>query len=783
MRKSNMPKSHNSPTPGRVELRLAELHREYCALVGVSWPLPRDVKEKSETFLERLSPVDLLPKARRKKILFTQINTKFRLNRSNLQGLYDYLANAESLILGKAEKDALASLFDAQDEAGFRNWLTERELNSNLTEFFVFPSNEESLAHYKRQLSEATINRSDSRSGVQDERREAALRALFGGWLFNIHSRKEAFEALGGPGSSIYSDNYFDYLRAVLPEVLKRSCGHYSIRVLPELWDSNNFEEIRDWLCGEIESAYNTVSNHSVCSVLIETPRQRERKHLIWELACDVTLFAERHREEPFKSGFFKPEKIEEQTKEHITTLDSTKAKFTNLSYGFFYKDCFISTKGQCDPDSSDAETQYLLLTFEKNLADETIIPCPACRSYDVRGNSYPTFGVKSWECQNPLCPERSAFDRGNRYSAQATLRHESLHDRRALIPASVRRKWKLDVVSASISEALEMLIRHFSLPDDSVTLKNWGIAEEVILGRKLSALKSDPDGASQHRFEKFMSYAFFDRYLYPTSSLQTRSGRKIESAHSDWLSVYCGSCIDVLANLPEGSVDGAITSPPYYNAREYSSWKNVYTYLYDMRLSAEGVYRVLAPGGYYLFNIFDYFDNENIFAFSTLGKKRLPLSSYCQTIFRRCGFEIAGNIAWFKGEIEGKRNYNQGNNVPFLQLPLNTWEHVLILRKPGNRPKIDFPEVVFRRPVVKMIRGENRHGHTAPFPVSIPDLLTSRLPRDSVVLDPFAGSFTTAVSAKRNNLKSVCIELSEEYCKLGISKVGEATGDLFSGL
>ncbi|MFM7367916.1 MAG: hypothetical protein ACKO2Z_08975, partial [Sphaerospermopsis kisseleviana] len=93
----------------------------------------------------------------------------------------------------------------------------------------------------------------------------------------------------------------------------------------------------------------------------------------------------------------------------------------------------------------------------------------------------------------------------------------------------------------------------------------------------------------------------------------------------------------------------------------------------------AKELYRCLKPGSPCLFNIFDYFDNENIIVFSDMGKKRLILSSYMSFIFRYIGFEHIGNIAWDKGEIEGNRNFNQGNYSPYYQAPLNCWEHILI--------------------------------------------------------------------------------------------------------
>jgi DNA modification methylase len=67
------------------------------------------------------------------------------------------------------------------------------------------------------------------------------------------------------------------------------------------------------------------------------------------------------------------------------------------------------------------------------------------------------------------------------------------------------------------------------------------------------------------------------------------------------------------------------------------------------------------------------------------------------------------------------------------------------------------------------MIRGENKLGHTAPFPPAIPRLLTSQMTKGQCVLDPFSGSMTTGRVAHQQGLRSISIEMHQEYCDLGI--------------
>jgi DNA modification methylase len=185
---------------------------------------------------------------------------------------------------------------------------------------------------------------------------------------------------------------------------------------------------------------------------------------------------------------------------------------------------------------------------------------------------------------------------------------------------------------------------------------------------------------------------------------------------------------------------------------------------------SARAAFRALKPGSIYIFNIFDYFDNENSIVFSAMGKKRMILGAYMINIFRRVGFELLGNVVWYKGEIEGKRNFNQGNKSPYYQFPFNCWEHCLVFRKPDAKASAySFPAVFYAKPVFKMIRGENVLGHTAPFPPAIPRLLTSQMNRGECVLDPYSGSMTTGRLAHQQGLRSISIEMRKEYCELGV--------------
>jgi len=76
--------------------------------------------------------------------------------------------------------------------------------------------------------------------------------------------------------------------------------------------------------------------------------------------------------------------------------------------------------------------------------------------------------------------------------------------------------------------------------------------------------------------------------------------------------------------------------------------------------------------------------------------------------------------------------------------------------------------------PVIKInSKGENVLGHTAPFPEDIPEMavLFYSYPEE-IVLDPFAGSFTTAITASKYKRIGIGIELNKHLFRESVIKI-----------
>ncbi len=138
--------------------------------------------------------------------------------------------------------------------------------------------------------------------------------------------------------------------------------------------------------------------------------------------------------------------------------------------------------------------------------------------------------------------------------------------------------------------------------------------------------------------------------------------------------------------------------------------------------------------------------------------------------------------ILWFK--IGNRTNESGGGSSGYYGKPYqpgaiikNDHERILMLRKPGRyrtTPMIQKALSMLQRdemgqwmrPVWSDIRGASlRAGHPAPFPPELAERLIRMFSfAGDTVLDPFAGSGSTAMAAIRAGRNSISIEIEQEY-------------------
>lgn len=307
-----------------------------------------------------------------------------------------------------------------------------------------------------------------------------------------------------------------------------------------------------------------------------------------------------------------------------------------------------------------------------------------------------------------------------------------------------------------------------------------------------------------------------------------------------DGIKVIWGNCLNVMKAMKPESIHCMVTSPPYYNAREYSQWQNLNDYLCDMRQIIKEAYRVLDNNRVFVWNVGDIFDNDNLYTKSVWGKRRIPLGAYFINIFEEEGFTFVDDFIWDKGEVQSERHKNGNKPYPFYQYPMNCYEHILIFHKhrldmyrypcpvcgtlnvngnsytekglkswecknhdcferslsnrgkrfslktiiTQNRQNEKFKidnnfikrwrrDIVKINPVIKInSKGENKLGHTAPYPIEIANMAINFFSyQGEKVLDPFGGSMTSVISANKNNRIGIGIEINKDMFSESIRK------------
>jgi site-specific DNA-methyltransferase (adenine-specific) len=100
-----------------------------------------------------------------------------------------------------------------------------------------------------------------------------------------------------------------------------------------------------------------------------------------------------------------------------------------------------------------------------------------------------------------------------------------------------------------------------------------------------------------------------------------------------------------------------------------------------------------------------------------------------------------------------------------------NGWRrsHELILHAAGGDVK--YAEG-FRLDVVGIMPVRTmKRGHPAEKPGELGDFLLEAVTQDNTLLDPFMGSGTFVVSAKRHKMAAIGIEIEERYCEMAARK------------
>ena len=253
------------------------------------------------------------------------------------------------------------------------------------------------------------------------------------------------------------------------------------------------------------------------------------------------------------------------------------------------------------------------------------------------------------------------------------------------------------------------------------------------------------------------------------------------------------------LSFIKDKSVHLVLTSPPYFNLKEYRKGNNQLGIIDDYQQFVDELekvwkecYRILVPGGRIVCVVGDVCLSRRKYGRHVV----MPLHSDIAVSCRKIGFDNLNPILWHK---ISNASYEANTNSSILGKPYepnaiikNDMEYILMERKPGGyrKPtekqreesridKEDFQNWFSQ--IWEMPGASTRNGHPAPFPLELATRLVKMFSFvGDVVLDPFSGSGTTMLAAINTNRNSIGVETEEYYCKSTIQRL-DNNRNLFS--
>lgn len=283
---------------------------------------------------------------------------------------------------------------------------------------------------------------------------------------------------------------------------------------------------------------------------------------------------------------------------------------------------------------------------------------------------------------------------------------------------------------------------------------------------------------------QAFASNTLFD--VDPLDAVRAALGPPQYDRHN--VVLYQGDCIDLLAELPEGTVDLTVTSPPYNIGKEYETAREVGDYIDWCERWIKGIHRATGPTGAFWLNL-GYL--------SLPGRARAIPIPYL--LWDRVPFYLVQEVVWHYGAGVAARKVYSPRNEKFLWYardPENFYFDLDAVRDPNikypnqfknGKRKVNLagknPSDVWIFPKVTSGRdrsSKERTPHPCQFPVAVIErIIKGSSPSGALVLDPFMGSGTTAEVAVRLGRPVVGFELNADYLDIAVKRVERTAAEL----
>lgn len=306
-----------------------------------------------------------------------------------------------------------------------------------------------------------------------------------------------------------------------------------------------------------------------------------------------------------------------------------------------------------------------------------------------------------------------------------------------------------------------------------------------------------------------------------------------MRSMHLETNIIHVGDNLFHLTNIPDNSVDMCVTSPPYYNLRDYKNSgqigaeNTVKDFVENLCKVFDEIHRILKPTGSCWVNIGDTYDKKRLLQVPSRFEIAMcdrgwhlrneiiwskpnpqPISSkdrfwgnhekffwFVKDVkkyyFNRDAIlvpqaEISIRRMFSKNNMDKRKDFNASDKEGFAISSNSQDKHYARMREEmGIDKEFNYEELIKSgkcptRPEFDTWNVPSVTYKGAHFAVYPPELIEKPIlsccPEQGIVIDPFMGSGTTGEVAKLNNRRYIGLELNPEYAILAnerISKVG----------
>jgi site-specific DNA-methyltransferase (adenine-specific) len=251
------------------------------------------------------------------------------------------------------------------------------------------------------------------------------------------------------------------------------------------------------------------------------------------------------------------------------------------------------------------------------------------------------------------------------------------------------------------------------------------------------------------------------------------------------------------MMEVPDESVHLVITSPPYWQLKDYGNGSQIgfndtyEEYINNLNLVWQECHRVLHGGCRLCVNIGDQFARSVYYGRYKVIPIRTEIIKFCETI----GFDYMGAIIWQKvttcnttggATVMGSFPYPRNGIIKL------DYEFILIFKKPGSSPPTSKENKEKSKLTAREwneyfyghwnFPGEKQDKHLAVFPEELPKRLIKMFSfAGDIVLDPFLGSGTTSLAAKKLTRNSIGYEINESFLPVIKDKLGLNHPNIFN--